>query len=625
MDPRLLQYYNRELQFIRDMGGEFAAEYPKIAGRLALDAFECADPYVERLLEGFSLLAARVQLKIDAEFPRFTQHLLESIYPHYLAPTPSVVVAEFQPDPAEASLTDGFPLPRGTVLRGAAAESGQTQCEFRTAHEVTLWPLRVLEAEYFSHTGAMRALKLPDVPGAKAGIRIRLGTTGGVKFERVSIDKLVLHLRGGDQRPMHIFEQMHGNALAVVVMPASRPAPWHELIDRSVIRRVGYDDDHALFPYGPRSFQGYRLLHEYFTLPARYMFVEIGGLARAARNCREEALDLIVLFDRSHRALENAVDASNFALHCAPAVNLFPHRADRIHLTDQTDDYQVLPDRTRPMDLEVYQVTGVVGHGATAAERQEFLPLYALSESGLRGPGQRYYSVRRVPRLLSAAQRRAGTRTGYVGSEVYLSVVDMNEAPYAHELRQLSVETLCTNRDLPMIMPVGRGETDFVLDASGPVRSIRCLAGPTRPMPSHAHGEIAWRLISHLSLNYLSLVDQDSGRGAEAIRELLSLYSGMTGSALQKQIEGVRSIACRPITRRLEVAGQSGFGRGLEITLTLDESRFEGTGVFLLGSVLEQFFSKYVSINSFTETVVSTLERNEVIRWPARTGRRHAV
>ena len=166
MDPRLLEYYNRELQFMRDMGGEFAEEFPKIAGRLGLDGFECADPYVERLLEGFSFLAARVQLKIDAEFPRFTQHLLESVYPHYLAPTPSVAVVEFHPDPAEASLADGFRLPRGTVLQGGIAGSEQTSCEFRTAHEVTLWPLRVTEAEYFSHAGAARTLDRPATGGA---------------------------------------------------------------------------------------------------------------------------------------------------------------------------------------------------------------------------------------------------------------------------------------------------------------------------------------------------------------------------------------------------------------------------------------------------------------------------
>jgi len=625
MDPRLLKYYNRELQHLREMGGEFASEFPKVAGRLGLDAFECADPYVERLLEGFSFLAARIQLKIDAEFPRFTQHLLESVYPHYLAPTPSMAVLEFLPDPAEAKLADGFRLPRGSAVQSAPVGPDGARCEYRTAHDVTLWPVQILEAEYFSYAGAARALELPPVADAKAGLRLRLGTTGRMNFERTSLDRLVIYLRGSDQRPMHLYEQLHGNAVAVVAKPARKPAPWREIIDRSEIRRVGFDDDQALLPYDHRSFQGYRLLHEYFALPARFMFVEIGGLRAAVGRCADEQLDLMVLFDRLNPVLENAVDATSFALHCAPAVNLFPRRADRIHLTEAVDEHHVVPDRTRPMDFEVYQVTGVTGHGTIATDQKTFLPLYATSARGAHGPDRAYFTVHRVPRLLSNKQRRDGSRTTYVGSEVFVSLVDLDEAPYSHELRQLAVETLCTNRDLPLLMAVGRGGSDFGLEASGPVKSIRCLAGPTRPAPSHAHGETAWRLVSHLALNYVSLVESDDGRGASALRELLLLYAGLGDQAVLDQVEGVQSVRCNRVTRRLPHPEQTAFGRGLEITLTFDESRFAGTGVFLLGAVLDQFFRKYVSINSFTETVVSTLDRGEVIRWRTRTGRRHVA
>src|SRR5713101_556004 len=154
MDPRLLKYYNRELQFMREMGGEFAKEFPKIAGRLGLDGFECADPYVERLLEGFAFLAARVQLKIDAEFPRFTQHLLETIYPGYLAPVPSMAMVQFQPDPSEGSLAAGVPVPRGSALRSMLGKGEITACEYRTAHEVTLWPVEIQEVEHFRYSGA---------------------------------------------------------------------------------------------------------------------------------------------------------------------------------------------------------------------------------------------------------------------------------------------------------------------------------------------------------------------------------------------------------------------------------------------------------------------------------------
>src|SRR5207253_5812850 len=146
MDPRLLQYYGRELQYVREMGGEFAREYPKVAGRLGLETFECSDPYVERLLEGFAFLAARVHLKLDAEFPRFSQHLLEMVYPHYLAPTPAMAIVQFAPAMTEGSLASGFVVPRGTMLRGKIARGEETACQFRTAHSVTLWPLSVSDA-----------------------------------------------------------------------------------------------------------------------------------------------------------------------------------------------------------------------------------------------------------------------------------------------------------------------------------------------------------------------------------------------------------------------------------------------------------------------------------------------
>ncbi len=152
MDPKILRYYNRELQHVREMGAEFAREYPKIAGRLGLEGIECADPYVERLLEGFAYLSARVQLKVDAEFPAFTQHLLQIVYPHYLAPTPSMAVVQFQPDLNEAGLAQGYSIARGTMLRSTVGQDDRTPCEYRTAHETHLWPLEIKEAKYFGST-----------------------------------------------------------------------------------------------------------------------------------------------------------------------------------------------------------------------------------------------------------------------------------------------------------------------------------------------------------------------------------------------------------------------------------------------------------------------------------------
>ena len=621
MDPRLLKYYNRELQFMREMGGEFAKEFPKIAGRLGLDTFECADPYVERLLEGFAFLAARVQLKADAEFPRFTQHLLQIVYPHYLAPTPSMAVVQIQPDPTEGSLMEGFRVPRDSVLRSPLGKGEQTPCEYRTAHEVTLWPIELVEAEYFTSSREMGKVEAPVLQEARAGIRLRLRTTAGLSFDKLALDNLTLFLRGGE-KAMRLYEQLLANSLAMVVRPARKPPAWHEVVERSRIRSVGFDDREALLPHPARSFQGYRLLHEYFAFPDRFLFVDLGGLAPAVRRCKEAEIDVMVLLDRADPSLLNVVDAGNFALFCAPAINLFPRRADSIHLTDRQSEYHVVSDRTAPMDFEVYDVTHVIGSGTSATGDQEFLPFYSRNNPASHTKERAYFTLHRVPRVLSVRQREAGTRASYIGSEVYLSLVDANEAPYRSDLKQLGLTTLCTNRDMPLLLSLGQGRTDFSLQAGAPVTSVRCLSGPTGPRPSRAEGEFAWRLVSHLSLNYLSLVESDEQEGAAALRDLLLLYGGDSEASLQLQVEGVRSIQSAPIVRRVPKPGPIAFGRGLEVTVTLDEAAFEGSGVFLLGAVLDQFFAKYVSMNSFTETVVKTLKRGEIIRWPARIGRK---
>lgn len=631
MDPRLLRYYTRELQHIREMGGEFAKEFPKIAGRLGLEGFECADPYVERLLEGFAFLAARVQLKIDAEFPRFTQHLLEIVYPHYLAPTPSMAVVQFQPDLNEGSLAAGVLVPRGTALRSLLGKSDQTPCEYRSAHDVTLWPMTLIEAKYFTYTGELAGIELQQLPGIKAGLRLRFRTAAGLRFDQLALDRLCLYLRGSDEVPMQIYERLLANAVGMVVLPASRPATWHQLLDKSCIRRVGFNDEQALLPFGPRSFHGYRLLHEYFAFPQRYLFIELTGLQAAVRRCPEAEIEVVLLLRRSDAFLESAIDASDFALYATPAVNLFPKRTDRIHLSDQQSEYHVVADRTRPMDFEVYQVTAVTGYGAGADSEMEFLPFYFSNDLSDGVERKAYYQVHRIPRLLSSRQRRQGPRASYIGSEVYVSLVDALQPPYRSDLRQLGFQTLCTNRDLPLAMPVGVGKTDFTMESGAPVEAVRCLSGPTKPAPSFATvgaetaGDISWRLISLMSLNYLSLLDNDETRGAAALRELLRLYSGVAEAAIQKQIEGVRSVTSQPIVRRIPAPGPVTYGRGLEVSVTFDDAAFEGTGMFLFGGVLEQFFSEYVSVNSFTETVVKSVNRGEIMRWQARIGQRHTV
>jgi len=379
MDRRLLRYYNRELQHIRESAGEFAKEFPKIAGRLGLDSLEVADPYVERLLEGFAFLAARVQVKLDAEFPRFTQGLLETVYPHYLAPTPSMAVVQFRPDLREGSLAEGFTVPRGSGLRTMIGKGDQTACDYRTAHDVTLYPLEVVAAEY--QTRGLATLQTAAQASDKAGIRIRLRATANLTFDKLRLDRLVFHLSGADETPARLFEQILAHARAVVVQPVGNPVRWHEVLPASSIRAVGFDESEALLPHGARSFQGYRLLQEYFALPQRFLFLELSGLSAGLRRCRDAEVDVVILLRQANIDLENALSPTTFAPFCTPAINLFRKRTDRIHITERFSEYQVIPDRTRPLDFEVFEVQGVTGFGENAEVKQEFRPFYSAHDT----------------------------------------------------------------------------------------------------------------------------------------------------------------------------------------------------------------------------------------------------
>jgi type VI secretion system protein ImpG len=625
MNPAFLKYYSQELQHVREMGGEFAAAFPKIAGRLALDGVECADPYVERLLEGFSFLAARVQMKLDAEFPRFTQHLLELAYPHYLAPTPSMAVVQLHADhrnPQLAASADGIVVPRHTALRGMLDKSASTRCEYRTAHALTLWPVEIARAKFFTHAGGPGASSLPA--NVRGGLRLRLRATGALGFERLSLDRLALYLRGPDGLPARLHERLLAHCIGVAVMQPGDGASASTtlaVLPKTALQPMGFAEDEALLPVGQQSFDGYRLLQEYFAFAPRFMFVELAGLRDALRLCRGAEAEIVILLDQADASLERGVDVSHFALNCTPAINLFRRRTDRVALSDTEFEYHVVVDRTRPMDYEIHQIDEVTGYGAGAAAEKQYRPFYCAKDLDAPGEGGAFYQLRREARRASVRQQQSGARSSYLGSEAFIALVDAASAPERGEVRQLGISAWCTNRDLPLSMPVGAGSTDFTLDAEAPVTAVRCVAGPSRPLPSFAQGPAAWRLLDHLSLNYASLVDTNAQEGARALRELLALYCPADDAAAHRQVEGLRSVSCEPVVRRLPSPGPIVFGRGLAVTLRFDDAAFEGASAFLLGAVLAQFFARYVSINSFTETAVATLARGPIMQWPARTGR----
>ncbi len=621
MDKRFLGLYNEELQFIREQSGEFAAAFPKVAGRLALDREGkeiCPDPFVERLLEGFAFLTARVRHKFDSEFPRFTQALFETVYPHYLSPTPSMLVARLDPDLSDGALLGGYLVPRGTLLRAMPGKNERTACEFRTAHEVTLWPLRLTEAQYY--TRDMGTLGLGAAGGARAALRFRFEITAGGNGEALKhLPHIDLYIRGNDEIPVRIYEQLIGRQTTTFLRPvepgrisAARP------LGAQAVRRVGLAESEALLPASPRTFEGYRLVKEYFAFPQRFLFVRLSGLGEALAGLSCTSFDVIVLLSSAEPLLEGRIDRSSFDFFCTPAINLVRRRADRIQIDPRFHEYQVIVDRTRPLDFEVFQLESVKGIGANAEEVQEFRPFYQSRTGDLAGSA--YFTTHRVPRVLTEREKRFGKESSYTGSELYLSLVDGHTAPYRGDLRQVAVELLATNRHLPLTMGIGQARTDFTLEGGGPVQAVFCVTGPTAPRESFIDGEILWRLISHLSLNYHSIVSGTKEDGKVAFREMLRLYSNPVDRSMLKQIEGLQTVEARPVVRRIDTPGAMTFVRGTELSVRLDETAFTGSGIFLFGAVVERFFAKYASINSFTETVICSPQRGEVMRWPIQTG-----
>ncbi|KVM03718.1 type VI secretion system protein ImpG [Burkholderia ubonensis] len=628
METHLLEYYNRELAYLRELGAEFAQQFPKVAARLRLPESGPPDPYVERLLEGFSFLTARVQLKMDAEFPRFTHALLDAVYPGYVAPLPSMAIVQFAPVMNEGSLAQGWRLPAGTALRARPASPEQpTACEFRTAHDLTLWPLELTDAAV---TGAPAYLPRGIVPArrdVRGALRIRLRARGGARLAQLPLDRLMLHLAGPERDALHLLELIAAHTLGVVVHDPGQPQRWAHALGAHALVHQGFDAEQAILPDDGRSFHGYRLLREYFAFPARFLFFSIDGLRPALARATGDECELTLLFDRHDAALEAAVDARHLALNCTPAVNLFRRRGDRIPVAPGVREHHVVVDRSRPLDYEVYAVERLASEprddGRMRGQPREFRPFHA-SFAGDDGNFGAYYTVRREPRLVSAQARANGTRTGYVGSEVYVSLVDSQCAPYDESMRYLAVDTLCTNRDLVLLQPPGDANT-FTLRVSAPVERIVAIRGPSRPRPPIADAQTAWRLIRHLGLARHTLTDLDDEEGAHVLRELLGLHADPADAAMRRQIDGVRRVAFAPVFHRLPAAGPLMFGRGVQVDVTVDDHAFSGDSPFLLGAVLEQFFARHVSINAFAECVLTSAQRGRLAHWPARVGRRPAI
>lgn len=601
MSDDLLIHYNRELGALRRLSAEFARAHPKVAARLRLSADSIEDPHVSRLLEGVAWLNARTRQKLDDEFPELTDAILEQLYPHYLAPIPSMAIVQLG---CQKDLPGSFTLPAGTEIDSEPV-AGEP-CRFSTAQPASLWPIAIVEA---SLTG--RPLVAPQTSraaGAVAVLRLKLRCLAPDKtFTQLGMDAVRFFLRGPHTTTSPLYELIFNNAMAVAVADSAAD-PKAVVLGPEAIVPVGFERDQGMLPYSARSAPGYRLLTEFFAFPEKFLFFEIAGLSAKTLIESGSTLDIFIYLNRSSTELERIVNGECFAVNCVPIVNLFHQRAEPIRLTQTQAEYRVVPDVRRPHAIEVYTIDDVTATSPDG-ESQTYLPFYAIRHAGAIRGDRRYWQVVRR----SAEEKEPAL-------ECYLSLVDLDLNPHLPAHWVVSVETTCTNRNLAVRLPFGGGHPYLTLTTPvAAVTAVTAMTAPSAPLRLTNRAQGRWRLISHLLLNHLSIAGD--AEGADALKELLALYDFRDSHETRALIDGIVSISAVQRTARAPGGGFGTLCRGIEIVLTLEERAIVESGAFLLATVLERVFALQSTINSFTRLSVVVKGRPGYLRrWPPRAG-----
>lgn len=597
----LLPHYNRELEFLRRQAGEFAAAFPKVAGRLRLSAETADDPHVERMIEAVALLNARIRLKLEDEFPEIVEAVLNALYPHYLAPTPSMGVVQMRAAP---DLAEPYRIPRSAMIETEPV-GGET-CRFRTASQVDIWPVAVAAASLSGRP--FRAPAAPMVAGATAVLQLKLKCTGpDGTFAALQPDNLRFFLPGPFNRSLPLHGLITGRLLGVAVATGPED-PDAVFLPPGAVSPCGFEADEALLPWPARSLPAYRWLTEYFSFPDRFLFFQVSGLtARAVKGAGAE-MDLYLYLSETDRDLERSVDATSFALGATPVVNLFPQTADPFRLSGSQLEYRVVPDSRRPEAMEIFSISSVEAVSPDGRSSRKFLPFFGLDHGG---PEEaRYWYAARRP---SAVARDRG-------SELFLSLVDRAANPAAPAQWIATVETLCMNRDLPARLPFGGGHPRLALsEPASQVREVIALTAftPTRRRPP---GQARlWRLLSHLNMNHLSISGAEDG--AVALREVLRLYDVADAAETRAVIDSVLKLQSRRGIARVQTPQGAAVVHGTEVDLTLDGQGFPQGGALLFAALVERMLGLYAALNAYTRLTVQLEGRSGVLRrWPARAG-----
>ncbi|MCO8309316.1 type VI secretion system baseplate subunit TssF [Pseudomonas mandelii] len=588
IDPQLLDYYQRELTWLRHAGSIFAERYPKVARRLELSPGECPDPHVERLLEGFALLAARLQRRLDDDYAEFSDALLEQLYPLAMRPLPSCAIVQFEPDPSKGNLAGGYPLPRDTPL--FVTTSKGESIHFRTSAAVRLWPIEINEALLL---GSDEAQALTGVAQARSALRLSLRCLGESQWSELAIKQLRVHLAASPVINACLYDLLGAHAVKVLAGPiGSVPKVLAGLPDI-----VGFASDEVLLPDEDGVHPGMRLLAEYFAFPDKFNFFDI-PLAGATSD--SQTLYLYIVFDRAP-ANRLHLQASDFALGCAPVINLFPRTSEPLRPDGTRSEYRLVADSHRENSVEIHSIRAMRASSSLGVQR---VPAYYGSQH-IGGEKQCYWHARRV----------SGMTPNRLGTDLMVSLVDTRLDPLSEAIEySLTAELLCTNRHLAQSLPAG---TPLGFERPGPVAWARLRNPPSPQSLPRLDGESRWRLVSQLTLNHLSLVE--GPQALDALKEILQLHNLRDEASALRQIEGLLGLGCERVIAHVGEDAWRGWRNGLEVQLQLDPQHFVGSSAVLFSAVLAQFFSLYATANRFVRTVLVQSDK-EVKTWQPQAG-----
>ena len=600
----LLPFYERELAFLRQHSRGFAERYPKLAAQLLLSGEGCDDPHVERMIQSFALLTARVSKKLEDSYPQFTEALLNVLYPHYLRPFPSCSVAYFD---YGGELSSVATMPRGTELQSRPIKGAV--CKFRTAWDLQLVPVTLGELVFDPIASAPSEVRLPV--GCNAILSFSLSLRGNSEAGLGKLKKLRLYI---DAEPSVAAVLRDALFLHKLKVYASGVDKHWRVARENLIGEVGFADDEALIDMPDTAHGAYRYLTEYFCFPEKFNFFDINIGEIPSSLHAEGKIDLHIALadlraDSDASRLLQTLTTQNLRLGCVPVVNLFAQRGDPIRISNRQSAYPVVADSRRAYAYDVYSIDSVrrVRQTAQGEAITEFRSFFSLRHGETPERNGHYWYAQRDHLIAESSP----------GYETSLSIVDADFDPVQPKTDVLSLQLTCTNRELPTLMSVGLPSGDLFLEGGSSVRSIKLLRKPTQPYRFDHRRDGQWRIISHLSLNHLSLTNN----GLMALQEMLALYDLPRTAASRRQIEGVMGIEQTGKTVWMPGQPFACFVRGLEVRLTIDESSFAGSGLDVFIRCIDRFFGLYVSLNSFIQLiVVSSRTGEELIRCAPRNG-----